>query len=114
NFVGNYIRENGEVSEDAESFKEQYFGLTLGGPIVEDKLFFFVNAELKRETSPITGGLINSGLDNSFDMRPGTFEQIQNVAQNTYNYNPGTFGGNLDQEQDNNKLLAKLDWNINQ
>lgn len=112
-FVGNYLTEDGDISEDVESFDEQYLGLTLGGPIIEDKVFFFVNAEFKRETSPITGGLINSGQDNSFDFYPSTFEEIQNIAQTQYGYDPGSYGNNLEQSQDNNKILAKIDWNIN-
>ncbi len=112
-FVGNYVTEDGETSEDVTSFDEQYLGVTVGGPIIEDELFFFVSGEFKRETSPITGGLIDSGQDNSFDMYPSTFEQISEIAQNQYGYNPGSFGNDIDQTQDNNKLLAKLDWNIN-
>lgn len=114
NFVGNYITESGDVSEDISSFDEQYFGLSLGGPVIKDKLFFFVNAELKRETAPITTGLINSNRDNNFEMYPSTFDEIKGIAQNQYGYNPGSFGNTIDQTQDNNKILAKLDWNINQ
>ncbi|NGP88679.1 TonB-dependent receptor [Fodinibius halophilus] len=113
-FVGNYITEDGQTSEDIETFDEKYLGLTLGGPIIEDKLFFFVNGEFKRETAPITGGIMGSSQDNSFDVPASTFSEIQNIAQNKYNYNPGSFGNNLDQKQDNNKILAKIDWNINQ
>lgn len=112
-FVGNYVTESGDISEDVESFDEQFLGLTMGGPIVEDKLFYFVNAEFKREVAPLTGGLINSGQDNSFDMNPSTFEEIQNIAQSQYGYNPGSFGNTLDLAQDNNKVLAKIDWNVN-
>ncbi len=113
-FVGNYVTEAGETSEDVSTFDEQYLGITLGGPIIEDELFFFVSGEFKRETAPITGGILGSGQDNSFDVPASTFSQIQNIAESQYNYNPGTFGNTLDQSQDNNKLLAKLDWNINQ
>jgi len=113
-FVGNYITEDGDVSEDVQSFDEQYLGINLGGPIIKDKLFFFVNAEFKRETAPITGGILGSGQDNSFDIPASTFTEIQDIAQNQYGYNPGSFGNTIDQTQDNNKILAKIDWNINQ
>lgn len=113
-FVGNYVTESGEISEDVESFDEQYLGLTLGGPIVEDKLFFFVSGEFKRETAPITGGILGSGQDNSFDIPASDFAEIRDIALNQYGYDPGNFGNNIEQAQDNNKLLAKLDWNINQ
>jgi len=113
-FVGNYKTEAGNTSEDISSFDEQYLGLNLGGPIIKDKLFFFVNAEFKRESAPLTSGLINSGQDNSFDFYPSTFDQIKNIAQNQYGYNPGDYGGTINQDQDNNKILAKIDWNIDQ
>src|SRR5699024_2204310 len=112
--IGNYVTDAGETSDDAEAFDEKYLGLTLGGPIVKDKLFFFVSAEFKRETTPITGGLLGSEMDNSFDISSSKFEQISDIAQNKYGYKPGSFKGDLDEEQDNNKFLAKLDWNINQ
>jgi hypothetical protein len=113
-FVGNYITEDGNVSEDVSTFDEQYLGLTLGGPIVEDKAFFFVNAEFKRETAPLTGGILGSGQDDAFDVAASTFDEVQSIAQNQYGYNPGTYGNTIDQSQDNNKILAKIDWNIAQ
>ncbi len=113
-FSGNYLLEDGTESEDLERFNENYFGLNLGGPIIEDKLFFFVNLELKRETAPNTTGLLGSSGDNTFDFEPSTFATIQSIAQNQYGYDPGSYGSTLEQSQDNDKILAKLDWNINQ
>jgi outer membrane receptor protein involved in Fe transport len=112
-FVGNYVTEDGETSADVSSFDEQFLGLTLGGPIIEDKLFFFVSGEFKRESSPITGGLLGSGQDNSFPVPGSVFDEISSIADG-YGYNPGNYGNNLEANTDNNKLLAKLDWNINQ
>ncbi|SMO33585.1 TonB-dependent receptor [Fodinibius sediminis] len=113
-FVGNYVDDAGNESSDYASFDEQYFGLRLGGPIVEDKLFFFTNVELKRRSSPLTTGILGSGAPNTFDFPGSTFQEIQDIAANQYGYNPGSFGGTLSPAQDNNKVLAKLDWNINQ
>lgn len=113
-FVGNYQLEDGSTSDNIESFQEQYFGLTLGGPIKKDELFFFVNAELKREMAPIIGGLRGSNQDNIFDIEPSTLGSIKSIAQNQYGYNPGTYGNRINQSQDNDKILAKLDWNINE
>jgi len=114
NFAGNYTREDGSTSEDLQSFDEQYFGLSLGGPVIKDKLFFFVNAELKRESAPIIGGLRGSNVDDPFDVEASTLENIRNIAQNQYGYNPGDFANNISQDQDNDKILAKIDWNIDQ
>lgn len=112
NLIGNYER-NGETSNDFPDFTERYIGLNVGGPIIQDKLFFFVNAEFKRETSPITGGILGSGAPNIIDYEASTLNQIQSVLQNQYGYDPGSFTSPLDSDTNNDKILAKVDWNIN-
>ena len=81
------------------------YGATLGGPIVKDKLFFFINAERTEEPSEV------------IQYRPGTgdasvLDQIYNKLKNDYGYDAGSYtdypGGN-----NNLKLLARIDWNIN-
>ncbi len=81
------------------------YGATVGGPIVKDKLFFFLNAERTEEPSEV------------IQYRPGDgdtelLDQIYNKLVNDYGYNPGSYneypGGN-----NNLKLLARIDWNIN-
>lgn len=112
NFVGNYNLEDGSESNDVEEFDEQFFGLRLGGPIIEDKLFFFVNAELKRESAPLNAGILGSGEANIFPAPQSLFDQISDIAQSQYNYDTGGVSP-ISQSQDNDKILAKLDWNIN-
>lgn len=113
-FVGNYKPSGEDLSTDYPSFDEKFFGLSLGGPIVKDKLFFFTNVELKRRSSPITTGILGSNAPNTFDFADSTFNKIQNIAQNQYSYKPGGYGNAITQGQDNNKILFKVDWNINQ
>lgn len=112
-FVGSYT-EGGEEANEYPEFSENYIGLNIGGPIIQDKLFFFVNAEFRRQTSPLTTGILGSGAPNVIDFEPATFDRISNIFQNQYNYDTGAYTSPIDQAQDNNKVLAKLDWNINQ
>ncbi len=115
-FVGNYdFERDGETltSSDFPSFDETYLGLSVGGPIIEDELFFFVNGEFRRQSSPITTGIAGSGATNEFALGAGPFNEIREIAMNQYGYDPGGYGSPLTQSQDNDKLLAKLDWNIN-
>src|SRR6056297_1031040 len=72
NFAGDYRLPDG-TTNDFPEFSERYVGLNIGGPIVKDKLFFFVNAEFKRETSPITSGIIGSGAPNVIGFEASTF-----------------------------------------
>ncbi|WP_424681472.1 TonB-dependent receptor [Frateuria sp. YIM B11624] len=91
-------------------------GATLGGPIVKDKLFFFVNYE--KEKTVGLGADSANGLDTSLGngpstdnkVSPGDLQRIINAA-NALGLSPGTFsGGNVDLED--KRYLAKLDWNI--
>lgn len=112
-FIGNYTE--GDISSsDFPEFTERYVGLNIGGPIIKDKLFFFVNGEFRRETQPITTGILGSGAPVVFDIPSSTFDEVRNIFQSQYGYDPGGYTSPLDQIQNNNKLLAKLDWNINQ
>lgn len=112
--IGTYIGEDGETANDYPEFSERYIGLNVGGPIIQDKLFFFVNAEFRRETQPITNGISGSGAPNTIDFSASTFDEISNVFQSQYGYDTGGYTSPIDVAQDNNKVLAKLDWNINQ
>ena len=81
------------------------YGATVGGPIVKDKLFFFLNAERVEEPSEV----IKYRPD---DASAAVLDQIYDKLKNDYGYDPGSYtnypGGN-----NNLKLLARIDWNIN-
>lgn len=100
------------------------YGATLGGPIIKDKLFFFVNGEYEPEVSAgptgysgssSSGSLYSDGWTTSGELhRPTTTQmnEISSYLQSKYNYNPGRYQGyNL--ETPSYKVLARLDWNIN-
>ena len=93
---------------------ERYVG-RLGGPIVKDKLFFFVNFDLARETSP-------QPFEGGFEDFQGTAIQSESdlndlisFIDNTVGdrYNPGSFRGQAT-SLDSDKFLGKIDWNISQ
>ena len=81
------------------------YGATVGGPIVKDKLFFFLNAEKTDEPSNVIPYRPDAASTAVLDL-------IYNKLVNDYGYNPGSYneypGGN-----NNLKLLARIDWNIN-
>jgi hypothetical protein len=96
--------------EPVDDFSEQIYGLSLGGPIIENKLFFFANVEIQRDETPrpfdineytsVEGRVSESDLNN-----------LRNHLINEYNYDPGTFGS-VNQNLDGLKIFAKLDYNI--
>ncbi|MDE7450977.1 MAG: TonB-dependent receptor, partial [Alistipes sp.] len=98
---------------------EYTYGVTLGGPIVKNKLFFFVNAEYQDET---IGGMTRQARPNEDEgwgsgtnyNRPlaSDMEMISNFVKDRYGYSTGPYTG-YDVSAPDYKIMARLDWNIN-
>lgn len=108
-----YLRNENTIGKDpvtdkkADKFDDKQYGLSLGGPIIKNKLFFFVNGELARKTQPT---LYNAGEDGSVL----TTQQAQDIADTLikrYGYDPGTYGV-FNAETQSNKIFGRIDWNI--
>ena len=95
--------------EKVDAFTDRSFGFTLGGPIVKDKLFFFVNAEIQKEEIPLIFNYENYLGDSSLD----EIEALRTKLISDFDYDPGEFLINKDQ-LDANKIFGKLDYNFNQ
>ena len=88
------------------NFSNDRFGLRLGGPIVQDRLFFFVNAERLRSSTPQP--FVETYIGDSF----GRVGELQAALQ-AAGFDPGAFGDKAS-SLDSDKLLVKLDWNVSQ
>ncbi|UGB46589.1 carboxypeptidase regulatory-like domain-containing protein [Frateuria edaphi] len=91
-------------------------GITLGGPIVKDKLFFFVSAEQEKTTgigADSANGLdasLGNGPSTSNKVSPGDLQRVIDTA-NALGLQPGSFGAGGVTLEDK-RYLAKIDWNI--
>ena len=88
-------------------FSDKQYGVRLGGPIIKNKLFFFVNGELARRTAPT---LYNAGENGSL-LSVEEAQALTDTLLRRYNYNPGTYNAFNAQTQ-SNKLFGRIDWNI--
>ena len=91
-------------------------GFTLGGPILKDKLFYFVNAEYVTTPGPITEyKLSEDGVGDAAAkisrVTAADMEQFA-AALKAYGYDAGSYDLS-NGDQTNTKILARLDWNIN-
>jgi outer membrane receptor protein involved in Fe transport len=112
--LGNTVSGNEVVANPDLSFIQS--GFSLSGPLKRDKLFFFVNAELERTDDPGTNFVASSTGAPGFGVsrvEASVMDSIRNVMRAVYNYDPGPYEGYIN-ETNNDKVLAKLDWNINQ
>jgi len=99
------------------TFSEKQYGLRLGGPVVRDKLYFFLSAELGRRLTPTTYVIDDSGASNDFggtSVSVADAQRFVNILKNTYGYDPGGFGSGYKKPNANNdKMFFRLDYNIN-
>lgn len=93
-------------------FKEETWGFSLGGPILRDRLFFFVNYEKFEEPQSIQDGPVGAAVENPSNISQQDITRIQNISRDVYGFEPGTW--DVRPQQQDEKILAKIDWNINQ
>ncbi len=112
NLQGNKV--SGEkVIADPDLSAGQY-GFSLGGPIIQDKLFFFFSGELTQRDDPGSNFVPSSGGTPAFGesrVEQSVLDQINDRMQTVYNYDPGLYSGFL-RETNSNKVLLKVDWNV--
>lgn len=90
-------------------YTEQTFGFTVGAPIVEDKLFFFLAYEKFEGANLFDRGASDSNAVEKIDITQAELDEIASIARTLYQYEPGGIPSSLDNEDE--KLLVKLDWN---
>ncbi len=94
------------------AFEEKSYGATFGGPIIQDKLFFFANYEKFERTAPVPVGPAGSALPAQL-LAPtqAEYDSVVAAAKSTYNYDPLAIPVSVPEESE--KVLVNLDWNIN-
>ncbi|BDQ02557.1 TonB-dependent receptor [Ignavibacterium sp.] len=112
-FVG---KNAGDVEFKSGTFKFGQFGMRLGAPLIQNKLFLFVNFEDDKLTQPGTtyiarpdtstpvGGNVTRVLASDLDA-------LSNYLKSNFGYDPGPYQG-YDFETPSTRFLMKLDYNI--
>ena len=111
---GNTVEGQEVVANPDQSFVQA--GATLSGPIIRDRLFFFLNAEVERTDDPGSNFVADEDGDVTFGesrVSAAVMDSIQTVLLANYGYDTGPYQG-YTHETDNNKVLFKLDYNLNE
>jgi len=110
-----FYRDQDLVSRDAEGnewqeFKQQQFGATFGGPIIRDKMFFFVSWDQQAKSNPLYVSIRTFGDETGSPLAP----YLQNLNWE-YNADRGMWTGRgaYTTTEDQYVLLGKLDYQIN-
>ena len=115
--VYGFYRNQGFMGKSPDTLKQKYAnfteyqtGLRIGGPIMQNKLFFFANAELTKRQQPLDNVALKSLGGAIADT---TVDRIASTLQSKYVYDPTGYG-TFTLERPSTKIFARLDWNISE
>lgn len=113
-YRGDSIKVDGnDIALKSNPYDETKRGFSLGGPLLQDRLFFYGAFEETEEPEFIAQGYAGSG--NGVErpwLSQANYDRIADISKRLYNYDPGGQAG--DGLQTDEKYMLRLDWNINQ
>jgi hypothetical protein len=95
------------VKTKLSDFNASTYGVRIGGPLIKDKLFFFVNGEIQREERPRSFDVNTYGGSS----KGGKLDSLAAFMKQKYNYDPGTYNDNNGQVN-SDKVSVRLDYNV--
>ena len=116
NMRGNMVAGQ-EVSGARDKDRNTTYGFTLGGPIIKNKLFFFVNAEYSTIPTVVNrwrGSENGEANPDAYISRTtlADLKKVSDYVKEHYDYDTGSWT-DYPATESNMKLLARIDWNIN-
>ena len=84
-------------------FTKEVYSVSAGGPIIKDRLFFFLSYE-KEETTE---------LGNTTSVPSELIQEVADISRDVWGFNPGDFNAPRNSVIEEESVVLKLDWNIN-
>ncbi len=107
-----------DVTVPVSPFSFYTRGVSLGGPIIKNKLFFFVNYEAVKQTAPAYTVVASGGTEglapSAGVVSQANYDSLTALAsflKAKFNYDPGSFQG-YSFSSSSQKITARIDWNI--
>ncbi|MBC7890030.1 MAG: TonB-dependent receptor [Ferruginibacter sp.] len=105
----------GPTKVPRQEFEYKNRGVSIGGPIIKNKLFFFVSGEQQRESVPATTRTASrngSTGNNISQARAEDLDILKKFLLDKFGYDAGAYE-NYPFETYSDKVTARLDFNIN-
>jgi len=107
-FVGdNLFGEDQPLSD----FDDIQAGFRFGGPIKQNKAFFFVNAEIRQRNDPNFAAINDPSSPINFQLPQADIQRIIDITRSKYNFDAGGFTP-FTEETNDVKLFARIDINL--
>ncbi|WP_426477453.1 carboxypeptidase regulatory-like domain-containing protein [Chryseobacterium sp. CBSDS_008] len=96
-------------------FSTSQFGFSLGGPIIKNKLHFFVAWDHQLDSRPLVIADIKSPDDEKrFNTTTQTLNQFLDIARSKYGVGSSPQFGTFDKVRNSDAGFLRLDWQINE
>lgn len=96
-------------------FSTYQYGFTLGGPIIKDKLHYFIGWDHQRDARPLIIADINNPEDEArFNITNSSLNAFQSIAQNKYGVARSEQFGSFDKKRGSDAAFARIDWQIDE
>jgi outer membrane receptor protein involved in Fe transport len=107
---------NGIKVPTVQSSSSVLYGGRIGGPIIKNKLFFFVNGEYEKRDAPgIVWKASRPGVTpdgNTSRVLANDLDSLSNILKTRYNYTTGPYENLGNFLTKGYRILGRLDWNI--
>ena len=117
NMRGNMVSGT-EITTARDLDRTTTYGFTLGGPVIKNKLFFFVNFERSEMPTVVNSWSASqtAGTEGDADKHisrtyAGDLQKVSDFVKSKYGYDTGSYT-DFPANEGNTKLLARIDWNI--
>jgi outer membrane receptor for ferrienterochelin and colicin len=97
-----------ETRPKLADFQNKTFGFRVGGPIIQNKLFFFINAEKQDDSRPQP---FNTSDYRGNYLKNDSLNTLLNFLKTSYNYEPGDYVNNPDNIK-GTRIATRFDYNI--
>ena len=109
-FTGQSNPNTGEIKKVTDFTSSQY-GFRLGGPIIKDKLFFFINGEMTTDNRPVTTLSLQNGFGNNTAAQLQTLVDQFATALRAKGMEPGS-SADFIRKSPSTKLFLRFDYNL--
>lgn len=101
-------------NERVNDFSTSQFGFSLGGPIIKNKLHFFVAWDHQLDSKPLLIADVQSDADaQRFGVTNEALNQVLNIARAKYGVGNTQQFGSFDRVRNSDAGFLRLDWQIN-
>jgi outer membrane receptor for ferrienterochelin and colicin len=99
-----------ELATKFADFQNKTYGFSVGGPIIKNKVFYFINAETQRDERPQPFDVSNNyqGLTKT----PAQIQRLRDTLAARGGYDPGTYFDNPERIEAE-RIATRIDWSIN-